>query len=366
MGEQGLTVLRALLAAGAIDRQDLEMALGPDAARKVPTHREFVAHAEAACTPGSLRTYRTTFRRLVAAYGEEPVDAVSPTQLRTLALRVRHDAAAQGGGTGVGAEEGFIRGARRFYALVKANGHRSTNPAEEVPYSRRSARVRRALAGAELEQVYETVRSTSHDPALDLLLLDFHRDTACRQGGATALRIRDLNLQRGSVLLREKGSTERESPCARDIIIRITARWQDRTPDPDDDAAFRYVDGSPLTRRRYNTLFGKVHRQLPWAKRLGVSSHWLRHSTLTDVANATNARIASAYAGHAPNTTIEGYTHPGFADLVAAHDMVFPDFAIGDPLDAATAPDLARRATPSSPPAAEGPPHPEASSGTSL
>lgn len=356
MSESGTRVLEALLASGAIERGDLEVALSLNFNHpEIPTHREFLSIAEARCSRQSLRTYRTTFRRLVVAFGDTPVDAISPVELRALAQKCRLDSVDQNGGNGVGAEEGFIRGARRFYQTVKENGFRSTNPASEISFSRRSPRVRRALTGEEMEQIYAVVLETSHDPSLDLLILDFHRDTACRQGGVTSLRIRDINYLRGSVLLREKGGTERETPCARDILMRIDDLWKSRTEkdEKENDYAFRYMDGTRLTRRRYNTIFLKVHNNLSWTKRLGVSSHWFRHTTLTDIAHATNGRIASAYAGHTSSrNSTDGYTMPAFEDLVSAHDLVFPSFSIGLPLQS-NSQDLVQKARPTSQPLRE-------------
>jgi site-specific recombinase XerD len=82
----------------------------------------------------------------------------------------------------------------------------------------------------------------------------------------------------------------------------------------------------PLTRRRYNSLFERVQDALPWAARLGVSVHWLRHTTLTDISNAAGSRVAALYAGHEERSVTDVYTVPTFDDLRRAHDLVFPDF----------------------------------------
>jgi len=247
-----------------------------------------------------------------------------------MAKEVRYASAAANGGTGVGAEEGFIRGCRRWYATAVKHGLVRSNVALGVDYSTRNPRVRRALTSDEMEQIYAAVLKTSGDPDLDLLILDFHRETAARQGGATSLRVTDLNHSRGSVLLREKGDTERETPCSRDVLARIQILWERRTPSEQDTTALRFRNGAPVTRRRYNTLFGKVQAELPWARRLLVSSHWIRHTTLTDVSRATNGRVAAAYAGHTSRSTTDIYTTVTFEELVVAHDLVFPGFAIGD------------------------------------
>ena len=57
---------------------------------------------------------------------------------------------------------------------------------------------------------------------------------------------------------------------------------------------FRYRDRRPLTRRRYNTLFDRLHRVLGWpaARNLGV--HHIRHTTLTDVERAASMAVARA------------------------------------------------------------------------
>ena len=78
-----------------------------------------------------------------------------------------------------------------------------------------------------------------------------------------------------------------------------------------------------MSRRRYNSIFDRVQRRLPWAANLGVSIHWLRHTTLTDVSNAAGPRIAAAYAGHLDRSVTDIYTTPSFEDLRAAHTLIF-------------------------------------------
>ncbi len=41
----------------------------------------------------------------------------------------------------------------------------------------------------------------------------------------------------------------------------------------------RYADGHPITSRRYDHLWTRLGRQLPWVRTQQVSSHWIRHTT---------------------------------------------------------------------------------------
>lgn len=60
----------------------------------------------------------------------------------------------------------------------------------------------------------------------------------------------------------------------------------------------RYRSGTPITSRRYDHLWERVGARLPWAAAQNVSTHWLRHTTLTRVERHFGYGIARAYAGH--------------------------------------------------------------------
>ncbi len=45
-------------------------------------------------------------------------------------------------------------------------------------------------------------------------------------------------------------------------------------------------------------LWKRVQMNLAWAGKLGVSAHWLRHTTLTWVERHYGYAVARAYAGH--------------------------------------------------------------------
>lgn len=53
-----------------------------------------------------------------------------------------------------------------------------------------------------------------------------------------------------------------------------------------------------MTSRRYDHLWTRIPTALPWAAKLGVSTHWRRHTTLIWVERNFGYGIARAYAGH--------------------------------------------------------------------
>ncbi len=310
-----------LLRSGQITLEELGD-LPNTAPRARRSHIEHFDRALTECPAASRSTYKTNFRRLSERFGEMPLDLVTTSELNELgkevfALSIRN------GGIGIGAQSSFIHGARFYYRIAIADGVLRNNPAQALELPRRRRRVRRALTEAELTEIYETVLDTSQDPTLDLLLLDFHRETGARRGGAVALRISDLNPGRPSVLLREKGGHEREVPASLNLIHRMMVSAERRGAITPHDSVFRYRNGAALTRRRYNTIFEHVQRQLEWARRLHVSIHWFRHTTLSDIAAVSGIRVAAAYAGHEDRTVTDVYTTPTFEDLLHAHQMIF-------------------------------------------
>jgi integrase len=60
----------------------------------------------------------------------------------------------------------------------------------------------------------------------------------------------------------------------------------------------RYRDRRALTTRRYDDLWKRLGDQLPWVAARGISSHWLRHATLTWVERHFGYGVARAYVGH--------------------------------------------------------------------
>ena len=84
----------------------------------------------------------------------------------------------------------------------------------------------------------------------------------------------------------------------------------------------RYAGGHPITSRRYDHLWTRLGRQLPWVRTQQVSSHWIRHTTLTWVERNFGYAVARAYAGHTDGGSETGatatYVRASLAEVAAA------------------------------------------------
>src|SRR2546430_1139236 len=111
------------------------------------------------------------------------------------------------------------------------------------------------VAPARLAAINEVAASTGDDRDLDTLLIRLHTETACRRGGALALRPQDLDPDQCLIFLREKGGTSRWQPVSPTLMRHLLAHHEQRGDGDRKQVLLRYRDGRPLTYRRYDSLW---------------------------------------------------------------------------------------------------------------
>lgn len=292
-----LAEARSALARLGVTVADLQRA---DRAR-VPTFAEYLPQVIAAAGPGARRTYGTYWDRMATVWGDRHLDAIAASDIEALRHATVADALVRRtsrGGRHAG--EHVIAAARAVYNRAIADGliQPSASPAHRVAKPRRLPSTRRALTSDELADINLAARCGGNDVVLDALLLRLHTETACRRGGALGLRLMDLDAVRGLVRLREKGGTQRWQPVTLDLAAALTEHAQCRGAVLPTDGLLRFRRGTTMTSRRYDHLWQRIGQQVPWVAAQGVSTHWLRHTTLTWVERHFGYGVARAYAGH--------------------------------------------------------------------
>nr|BFE56496.1 hypothetical protein GCM10020063_010220 [Dactylosporangium thailandense] len=276
-----------------------------DARPAVPTFDKYLPQVLAAAGPGALRAYRSYWQRMTTAWGGLAIDTVTASDIQALQRRIVANAQARRNSRG-GRHAGdlLIAAARAFYNQAIADGliDAADSPAHRVGKPRRLPSTRRALTPAELTDINLVARTTGNDTILDALLLRLHTETACRRAGALGLRLQDLDTDRGLLQLREKGGTVRWQPISLDLATSLAQHAAVRGAVLPADALLRYRNGRALTSRRYDELWRRIGRHLPWVAAQGITAHWLRHTTLTWVERHFGYGTARAYAGHTDTT----------------------------------------------------------------
>jgi integrase/recombinase XerC len=266
-----------------------------------PTFAEYIPRVRDAVSPGTRQCYDTYWNRVLTVWADRPIAEPTASEIAQLTERIKANALvrrnARGGRS---AAEHLITALRCLYRFAVKDGliAEADNPAARVDKPRRLPSTRRGLPDGALAEINRTAAATGNDPALDAMLVRFHVETAARLGGALALRPRDLDTEQCLVLLREKGETVRWQPVSPTLMEHLLAHTEQRSGGDPEGRLLRYANGAPLTKRRYDYLWQRLGRHLPWVSRQQISTHWLRHTTLTWVERNYGYAVAAAYAGH--------------------------------------------------------------------
>ncbi len=183
----------------------------------MPTFGEYIPVGAAAVSDGTRRVYGSYWKRILDRWADRRLDEPTPSQIQQLAEYTKtHTVSRRNGRGGRGAAEHLIAALRCVYRPAENDRliRQADNPARTVAKPRILPSTRRAVPEARLAEINRDVAATGNDPALDAMLLRLHTETACRRGGALALRPQDLDRVQCLILLREKGETMRWQPVS--------------------------------------------------------------------------------------------------------------------------------------------------------
>jgi integrase/recombinase XerC len=250
----------------------------------VPTFADYVPVVSATVTDGTRRAYGSYWNRVTEQWGARQLDEPTPSEIKQLVAHVRANVVprrnARGGRS---AAENLIAALRCLYKHAEDDGFidERDNPARKVAKPRRLPSTRMALPDGRLSELSAVAGSTGDDPALDSLIVRLHAEAACRRGGALALTPEDLDPGQCLVRLHEKGGTERWQSVSSTLMAHLLAHAERRGGLESGERLLRYATGKPITSRRYDYLWDRLGEHLPWVKTQQVSTHWIRHTTLT-------------------------------------------------------------------------------------
>ncbi|MDI5979849.1 tyrosine-type recombinase/integrase [Amycolatopsis magusensis] len=324
---QDLDAARLLLSRLGVDPADLvdgSRDSTDDQRPPMPTIGEWIPIVAGLVMPTTASSYGSYWKKAEAAWGERRMDTITATEIKAMAEHVRSTARVRRNSRGGrNAAENFIAAMRCLYKHLVNDGRldERANPAIRVTKPRRNPSTRRALASDRISELNDIVAGTGNDPELDALICRLHEESACRRGGALALRRRDLDQTQSMILLREKGETERWQPVSPTLMRHLIAHFAERGDGNPESQLLRYASGKPITSRRYDYIFGRVQNALDWARALQVSAHWLRHTTLTWVERNFGIGVARAFAGHAESgsdMTTTSYVKADISEVAAA------------------------------------------------
>jgi integrase/recombinase XerD len=319
--------------------------VGAVAASTVVTITEAVelyeAGALALMAEGTLHTYRTWTRRLVADHGDRDPSAVTAGDLTDLIAK--HVLAARRGDErrrgGRSAEENAVGAFRHLWGYLVEKGYTPANVALRLRKPTRAEPRRRAVTVEESALLRELARR-GRDPLLDEVTITIPERLGLRRIELCRLRLCDLDLERGAIEVWGKGDKYRTLPLPPQLAALLTRYVEDRRPPkvpigqwqrstesllrrpPDAEAPL----GTAVGRRRIEDMFDRFHRNAPDLFAHGdVSLHSYRHALGTFIDARYGRPVTRAVLGHTSRRSpTDHYVHvptEHIAEVLTAYEM---------------------------------------------
>ena len=266
----------------------------------VPVFEDYIPKVSDAVSDGTRRVYAPYWNRVLQAWPRRRITEPTPSEISQLAEHVKATAVKRRNARGGrGATEHLIAALRCLYNHAEDDGliTAAENPAAEGtqtpppplhPQGRHRRPASRDLPGR---------RTTGNDPELDTLLLRLHTETACRRGGALALRP-DLDPHQCLIRLHEKGETVRWQPVSPTLMARLVEHGQSRHGPRQASSCCATATGGRSAPAAMTACGPASAEPSPVGPHPEVSMHWIRHTILTWVERQFGFAVAQAYAGH--------------------------------------------------------------------
>jgi integrase/recombinase XerD len=218
--------------------------------------------------------------------------------------------------------QGFFKWLCRKYYIT-------ANPAADLELPKVEKRLpRQVLTAHEAEQILSQPDLATPVGIRDRAILEILYSTGMRRKELTGLRLYDLDLERGTVMIREgKGKKDRLLPIGQRAAAWLNKYLEEARSklvvEPDEREIFLCVSGRGLTP---GVLGNVVHE---YVQRSGIgkvgSCHLFRHAMATlMLENGADLRYVQQMLGHARLNTTEIYTHITIQKLIEVHRQTHP------------------------------------------
>jgi integrase/recombinase XerC len=203
-------------------------------------------------------------------------------------------------------------------------GATKRNPALQVPSPKSRARLPQTL---DVDQMARLLALEPHDALAtrDLALMELFYSSGLRLAELTSLRVKDLDLDSGSVRVVGKGRRERLCPVGSKALkaLRDWLAQRATMARTDIDTLFVSRRGAPLSARAVQLRVAARARAQGLPQH--VHPHLFRHSFATHLLESSrDLRGVQELLGHANISTTQVYTHLDFQHLARTYDQAHP------------------------------------------
>ncbi|MDA8100316.1 MAG: site-specific tyrosine recombinase XerD [Nitrospiraceae bacterium] len=216
---------------------------------------------------------------------------------------------------------------RGFHKFLLTDNLASADPTATIETPRGWKRLPKSLSSEEVSSLLDQPEPATMLGLRDKAMLEVLYSSGLRVSELVGLRLANINLERGFVVVIGKGSKERVVPLG-DVSLTWVRSYLERSrplllKGNDADALFVSLRRRQMTRQMF---WERIRHYVAKAGiRKAVSPHTLRHSFATHLLdNGADLRAVQAMLGHADISTTQIYTQVSRERLRKIHEKYHP------------------------------------------
>lgn len=218
---------------------------------------------------------------------------------------------------------------KAFFKWLAKENHILYNPASEMEMPRQHRSLpQHLLTIEEIETILNQALIHGDLGIRDRAIMETLYSTGIRRMEAINLRLYDLDLNNGSLMVRQgKGKKDRMVPLGERACAWLTKYIEEVRPslamEPDDGTLFLTEYGQPMIKNRLSDAV-KKHIEAAGIDKPGAC-HIFRHSMATHMLeNGADIRFIQMILGHSTLSTTEIYTQVSIKKLKEIHSLTHP------------------------------------------
>jgi integrase/recombinase XerD len=216
---------------------------------------------------------------------------------------------------------------RGFHKFLLIDGLAKTDPTVNIETPRGWKRLPKSLSSADVDSLLIQPEPVTPIGLRDKAMLELLYATGLRASELVGLRLQDINLERGYLVVMGKGSKERAVPLG-EVAATAVQQYFDR-------GRLALLNGRESDYLFISSKRRGISRQMFWerikfyTRKSGIgkniSPHTLRHSFATHLLdNGADLRAVQAMLGHSDISTTQIYTHVSRERLKKIHEKYHP------------------------------------------
>jgi integrase/recombinase XerD len=276
---------------------------------------------EKGLAPNTLASYERDLKKYFRAMRSRDPDAISPADVNAFLLSL------SGSGIAAPSIARNLAAVRGFHKFLQIDGLAQSDPTVNLETPRGWKRLPKTLSMFEVDALLAQPDLSTTLGLRDKAMLELLYATGIRVSELVGLRLQNVNLERGFLVVMGKGSKERAVPLGEAAAGAVRSYGERARPlllnGVDSDFLFISSRRRGITRQMFWERI-KLH-----ARTAGITSsispHTLRHCFATHLLdNGADLRAVQAMLGHADISTTQIYTHVSRERLKQIHEKHHP------------------------------------------